>query len=77
MNPDLKSPVKLPCFNWDRILKRSAFLVVIVTTIALLSRARTLIALAELFDIAIILGLVVLGGYALIARSLTKSDQDQ
>ena len=72
MNPDLKTPVKLPTFNWDAILKRSALLMVIVTCIALLSRARTLLALAELFDVGVILVLLGLGTYALIARSVSK-----
>lgn len=72
MNPDLKTPLDLPPVNWDKVLIRSAALMLIVTVIAFATRARTLIRVAEVIDIAVILGLLGFIAYAIIARYARK-----
>ena len=73
MNPDIKTKVKLPSFNWDKILVRSAIAMAIVTGIALITRARSMIIAAEIIDIGLILFLLGLGAFAVIAKSNDKS----
>ena len=74
MNPDIKTKVKLPTFNWDKILVRSAIAMGVVTGIALISRARGAIIAAEVIDVGVILMLLSLGTYAIIARSIKSDD---
>ncbi len=72
MNP-LKSkfsdPVKTGEINWDKILKYSTLVMVIVTTFGVVSRARSVLIVAELVDMLVILFLIVLVGFSLIARN--------
>ena len=75
MNPDIKTEVKLPKFNWDKILIRSALLMAIVTIVSFVSRWRSLVLVAEVVDVVVVLFLLGLGTFALIAKSCEKSDQ--
>ena len=75
MNPDIKTEVKLPTINWDKILKYSAISIVVVTAIAFISRARSILIVAEIIDVSIILFLIGLGTFALIAKSLKNTNR--
>lgn len=72
MNPQLNDNVNLPQPNWDKVLKWAAATAVVVTAFAFISRARSFILLAEVVDVAIILGLLGIAAYALIARYTSK-----
>lgn len=72
MNPRLDQPLDIPKPDWDRLLKRTAIAMVIVTGIAIATRARSLIILAEVLDVVAILGLLAFATYGLIVRYATK-----
>jgi hypothetical protein len=66
---DINTQIKTPKFNWDKILIRAALFMLAFTGIALVSRWRTFMVMAEIVDIVIILGLLCLAAYALVAKS--------
>lgn len=73
MNPDLKQPVSLPQINWDRVLKWSAITAASVTLLALLSRGRTFLIVAQFVDVVIVISMICLAAYALIAKSAANN----
>lgn len=68
MNPDLKQSLNLPAINWDRVLKWSASIAIAFTVIALAFRARSLLMVAGIIDVAVIVGAIVLVAVSLIAK---------
>ncbi len=71
---DLRQPVKLPFkVNFSKLAIWSFLLMFGVTTLALVTRVRTIVALAELVDLLVILFLLVAGAATLILGSIETS----
>lgn len=74
----INDPVKLPPANWEKIFTNSAYALVIITILAIIARARSLVVVFGVLDVICIICLLLIMLFAYIAKyNIQKSDESK